>query len=101
MDARSLTAAVAADEKQMVDALSSLVKINSVGPESGGPGEAKRGEYLVGLARKLGFETIDVYESKDPRVPTGKRPNVVVRVKGTTNRKLWVVAHMDTVPVGD
>jgi len=101
MDARSLTAAVAADEKLMANALSSLVKINSVGPESGGPGESKRGEYLVGLAKKLGFETVDVYESKDPRVPSGKRPNVVVRVKGTTNRKLWVVAHMDTVPVGD
>ncbi len=101
MDARTLTAAVAADEKLMVDALSSLIKINSVGPESGGPGEAKRGDYLVKLAKKLGFESVELLASKDKRVPSGKRPNVIVRLKGTTSRKLWVVAHMDTVPVGD
>ena len=101
MDARSLTAAVSADEKLMVDALSSLVKIDGVGPESGGPGEAKRAEYIVKLARKLGFETIEVHESRDSRVPSGKRPNIIIKVKGTTNRKLWVVAHMDTVPIGD
>jgi succinyl-diaminopimelate desuccinylase len=101
MDAQSLTAAVAADEKLMVNALSSLIKINSIGPESGGPGEAERGKYIVKLARQLGFDSIEVLESRDPRVPSGKRPNIVIRVKGTTRRKLWVVAHMDTVPVGD
>ncbi len=101
MDARSLTAAVAADEKLMVDALSSLIRINSVGPESGGPGEADRGKYIVKLAKQLGFDSVEVLESKDPRVPSGKRPNIVIRVKGTTRRRLWVVAHMDTVPVGD
>lgn len=101
MDARSLTAAVAADERLMVNALSSLIKINSIGPESGGPGEAERGKYIVKLAKQLGFDSVEVLESKDPRVPSGKRPNIVIRVKGTTRRKLWVVAHMDTVPVGD
>jgi succinyl-diaminopimelate desuccinylase len=101
MNERSLVAAVAKDEKLMVNTLSSLIKINAVGPESGGPGEAKRAEYLVKLARKLGFETIEVRESKDTRVPGGKRPNIIIRVKGTTGRKLWVVTHMDTVPIGD
>jgi succinyl-diaminopimelate desuccinylase len=101
MDARSLTAAVAADERLMVNALSSLIKINSIGPESGGPGETERGKYIVKLAKQLGFDSIEVLESKDPRVPSGKRPNIIIRVKGTTRRKLWIVAHMDTVPVGD
>jgi succinyl-diaminopimelate desuccinylase len=101
MNARSLTASVAEDEKMMVDALRSLIRMNAVGPESDGPGEAERSEYLVRFAKKLGFKSIDVYESKDNRVPSGKRPNIVIRVKGTTNRKLWVVTHMDTVPIGD
>lgn len=101
MDARTLAAAVAADERLMVNALSSLIKINSIGPESGGPGEAERGKYIVKLAKQLGFDSVEILESKDPRVPSGKRPNIVIRVKGTTRRRLWVVAHMDTVPVGD
>ena len=79
----------------------SLVRINAVGPESGGPGEAERAEFLVNLAKELGFSSIDVHESKDRRVPAGKRPNIVIKAKGTTSRKLWVVTHMDTVPIGD
>jgi len=101
MDSRSLTALVAEDEKLMVESLRSMLRINAVGPENGGPGEAKRGKYLVDLARNLGFEEVEVYESKDPRVPGGKRPNIIIREKGTSERMLWVVTHMDTVPEGD
>jgi succinyl-diaminopimelate desuccinylase len=101
MDSRSLIATVAKDEKLMVESLSSMLRINAVGPENGGPGEAKRGKYLVDLARKLGFESVEVHESRDKRVPGGIRPNIVIREKGTTRRRLWVVTHMDTVPEGD
>jgi succinyl-diaminopimelate desuccinylase len=78
-----------------------MLRIRAVGPESGGPGESERAKYLVGLLRELGFKTVEMIESVDQRVPSGKRPNIVVRVKGTSNRNLWVVTHLDTVPEGD
>lgn len=101
MNARSLIAGVAKDEKTMIESLCSMLRIRAVGPESEGPGEAERGEFLIGLAKKLGFKSIEVYESMDKRVPAGKRPNIIVRAKGSKDRNLWVVTHMDTVPEGD
>jgi len=39
---------------------------------------------------------------KDPRVPTGERPNVAVVIPGQDGSKtLWFMAHMDVVPAGD
>jgi succinyl-diaminopimelate desuccinylase len=101
MDVRTLKKAVAEDKGQMVASLCEMIRINAVGPENRGPGEAERGKFLVGLASKLGFKSIDVLESKDPSVPTGKRPNIIVRLKGSTSKNIWVVTHMDTVPEGD
>ena len=89
------------DKERMVDSLCSMVRIKAIGPESNGEGEAERGSYLTALTKKLGFKSVEVLESVDPRVPAGKRPNIVIRVKGATNRNLWVVTHMDTVPEGD
>ncbi len=101
MDAKSLMAAVADDESRMVDSLVAMLRIKAVGPENEGEGEAERGKYIVHLARKLGFKSIEVLESPDPKVPTGKRPNIIVRVKGRNRKNIWVVAHIDTVPEGD
>jgi len=101
MDSKALVAAVAQDEKLMVDSLCSMLKIRAVGPENEGQGEGERGEYLLALAKKLGFKSIELHESNDPRVPSGRRPNIVIRIKGTSNKNLFVVTHMDTVPEGD
>ena len=101
MDSKVLVGAVARYEKLMVDSLCSMLKIRAVGPENEGTGEGERGKYLAALAKKLGFKSVELYESDDPRVPSGKRPNIIIRVKGTTDRNLHVVTHMDTVPEGD
>lgn len=101
MDSKALVGSVAKDEKLMVDSLCSMLRIRAVGPENEGTGEAERGKYLLGLAKKLGFKSIELYESNDPSVPGGKRPNIVIRVKGTTEKNIFVVTHMDTVPEGD
>ena len=89
------------DKDRIVKSLCDMLRINAVGPENGGPGEAERGEYLISLAKQLGFEDIEIHESEDPRVPTGRRPNVIIRVKGRTDANTWVVTHMDVVPEGD
>jgi len=101
MDVDSLKKAVSKERGPMVESLCAMLRINAVGPENGGPGEAERGEYLVGLARRLGFTSVEVLESSDPKVPTGKRPNIIVRSPGTGKKRIWVVTHMDTVPEGD
>jgi succinyl-diaminopimelate desuccinylase len=101
MDVRVLAKAVASDEKHMVDSLCSMLRINAVGPIYGGPGEAERGEFLTKLCKDLGFKSIEVIESKDPAAKAGKRPNIIVRVKGSSDKNIWVVTHMDTVPEGD
>jgi succinyl-diaminopimelate desuccinylase len=101
MDSNELKRAVAEDRDRMVESLCSMLRIKAVGPENGGPGEAERGKYLVDLARKLGFRSIEIIESEDTNVRGGRRPNIIIRVKGTTDRNLWVVTHMDTVPEGD
>ncbi len=101
MDVKALKKAVAADEDRMVASLCDMIRINAVGPENQGPGEAKRGKFLVALATKLGLKSLEVLESKDPSVPTGRRPNIIVRFKGSSDKNIWVVTHMDTVPEGD
>lgn len=101
MDIESLKKLVEEDKDQMVESLCSMLRIKSVGPENDGPGEAERAKYLLGLASRLGLKDVKVLESDDPSVPSGKRPNIVIRVKGTGPKNLWVVTHMDTVPEGD
>lgn len=101
MNVQQMLQSIGRDEERIVAALCDMLRINAVGPENGGPGEAERGEFLVSLSKALGFEHIESYESEDPRVPTGRRPNIIVRVKGATDVNVWVVTHMDVVPEGD
>ena len=98
MDAKELMDAVAKDKGKIVESLCSMIKHVAVGPENGGPGEAERGKFLVNLARSLGLKDIEVFESSDPSALKGKRPNIIIRVKGATSKNMWVVTHMDTVP---
>jgi len=101
MNVTGLRKSVQEDKDEMVESLCSMLRIKAVGPENGGQGEAERGKFLFALAKRLGFASVEVIESRDPTVPTGRRPNLIIRVKGTTPRNLWVVTHMDTVPEGD
>ena len=92
---------VDADRDRIVKSLCDMLRIKAVGPENGGTGEAERGDFLTELLKGLGFDEVEQYDSKDPRVPSGRRPNIVARVKGSTDTNLWVVTHTDTVPEGD
>ncbi len=101
MNVEELKQAVAADKAGIVEDLCAMLRMKAVGPESDGPGEAERGRFLVDLAKGFGFRSVEVLESDDPRVPGGKRPNIIIKLEGTTDKMLWVVSHMDTVPEGD
>jgi len=101
LDADGLMEAVDKQSARMVEDFCSLLRVKAIGPESGGDGEKARAEHIMALARRLGLPDIEVLESPDERVPSGVRPNLIIRAKGRSPRKLWVVTHMDTVPEGD
>lgn len=101
MEVIELVQSVESQRERMVDAFCSMLKVKAIGPENGGEGESARAEHIVSLARGLGLTSIEVLESRDTRVPSGARPNVIIRVKGRGQKNLWVVTHMDTVPEGD
>jgi len=101
MNPEELMCAVADNEGQIVESLRSMLKIKAIGPAYGGQGESDRAEFLLGLLARLGFKSVEVYESADSSVPSGKRPNIVLRYRGRTPKNIWVVTHMDTVPEGD
>ena len=101
MDSKGLMEGGAADEEHMVDNFCAMLRIKAIGPENGGAGEWDRAKFLIALAKEFGFPSVEVIESPDPRASSGTRPNIVLRVKGTTDRDLWVVTHMAVVPEGD
>lgn len=101
MDAKELTDVVESLRDDIVQDFCSMLRVKAIGPESGGSGEQERAKHMVALANRLGLHDIEVLESEDPEVPSGKRPNVIIRAKGRTKKRLWVVSHMDTVPEGD
>ena len=101
MDVQQLTELVSEDEDRIVKVLCDMLRIKAVGPENGGAGEGERGAFMLELVKGLGFDSVEMHESEDPRVPSGKRPNIVIRTKGTTDKNIWVVTHLDVVPEGD
>jgi len=75
----------------LIQTLSDLVRIDSVNPEWGGPGEHQVSEYVEAFLRTAGIESqlIDVLPG---------RPNVIARLPGEdSSRSLVLEAHMDTV----
>ncbi|MBQ2551595.1 MAG: M20 family metallo-hydrolase [Treponema sp.] len=79
-----------------------LTSIPALAPENGGDGETKKAEALEKWLIENSITDIEHFDAPDPRVSSGKRPNMVATIKGKSDGwKLWVCAHMDVVPVGE
>jgi succinyl-diaminopimelate desuccinylase len=87
-------------QQQMIDLQRELVLRNAVGPDHGGPGEGEKAAFLADLLRGWGLK-VDNYPAPDERVAGGERPNLVAWVPGQRPEKIWVLSHLDVVPVGD
>ncbi len=88
---------------EMVELQKGLTAIPAMSPNyEEGEGELKKAEYLENYIRELGFDEIEHYDAPDDRVEGGKRPNFTVKMKGkSSDRKIWIMAHIDVVPPGD
>lgn len=85
----------------VIDLQRHMTALPAIGPDNNGEGEGKKAAYLKRVLKDLGADEIREINSPDPRVPGGTRPNLAVRLKGKSERTLWVIGHMDVVPVGE
>ncbi len=90
--------AEASDEEFIVEVAKRLLSIKAISPTSGGEGEYKKSMELKKILGELGYDKYDEYNITDE---TGTiRPNIVLN-SGNPGKALWIICHMDTVPVGD
>ncbi len=102
MDAEKIFNSVESFRQDMVSTLMEIIRFPAVGPESGGTGEFGKAEVLMKILEKVGFDKIERFDTEDPRVPSGRRPNIVAYLNGETDAKrVWIVSHMDVVPPGE
>ena len=79
-----------------------LTSIPAIAPEGGGDGETKKCDALQAWLKNTGFTNIERFEAPDNRVSSGVRPSLVVTIEGQDDsQRIWVMAHLDVVPVGD
>jgi len=87
---------------QATNILMDLIRVPALAPENGGEGEHDKAEKLIKIIDKVGFDKIERYDSKDDRVPSKKRPNIIAYFSGDeTDEKLWIITHLDIVPPGE
>jgi succinyl-diaminopimelate desuccinylase len=86
----------------MVELESLLTSVPAVAPESGGQGEMRKAEALIGWLGSKGIHEIERFDAPDPRVPGGRRPNILATIPGASDSgRIWIMSHLDVVPEGD
>jgi succinyl-diaminopimelate desuccinylase len=79
-----------------------LTAIPALAPQNDGTGEKDKAHKLVEWLAKLGLPEPLGVPAPDPRVPAGKRPNLVVTIPGKAkDRTFWIMSHLDIVPPGE
>jgi len=84
-----------------VELLMDLIKIPAVNPEYGGDGEYEKALYLYNVIKGWGFDDIKIINVPDNRARGGLRPNILAYIRGSSEKKLWILTHLDVVPPGD
>ena len=90
-------------KNEMIEFTRKILSIPAIAPETGGEGEMAKANKILELISGWGFDSIERYDSPDDRVPEGKRPNILLRIKGQESElpSIWVFTHIDVVPPGD
>jgi succinyl-diaminopimelate desuccinylase len=95
-----ILAQVAGYGEQIIEAQRRLVAVPALGPTNGGQGELAKAELVQGWLGDLGL-AVERVDAPDARVEAGLRPNLVATLAGGGGPKVWVLSHLDVVPVGD
>ena len=88
-------------EDRVITIQQSLTATRALGPENGGDGEWTKAEYIESVLSALGVDAITHVDAPDSRVSRKTRPNLVVKIPGSTPQTLWLFGHMDVVGAGD
>ena len=111
MDIKTICSIIDSRQDELFELLGNLIKINSENFMYQG-NEEECAKYIYALCEELGLEN-DIFTPMDiegfsehPDYVSGRnlenRPNVVARYKGEENvDELMLMAHIDTVPIGD
>ncbi|MGC8609607.1 MAG: M20 family metallo-hydrolase, partial [Thermoplasmata archaeon] len=86
------------DKDFVIEVAKRIIPVVSISPESGGDGESKRADELIKILKDLGYENVERYDVKDKMGYV--RSNLILKI-GNAEKTLWLVSHIDTVPVGD
>lgn len=78
-----------------------MTACQAIAPENGGDGEAQKITLIETWLKDLVVSEFLRFDSPDPRVSSGIRPNLLVRSAGKSSKTLWLFAHLDVVPAGD
>ena len=77
-----------------------MLRINSVNPSMGGPGETERAAFIQSYLESEGLMVTRV-DVPDDNYKDKVRPNIYAKLEGKDkSRTLWFLSHMDTVPEG-
>jgi succinyl-diaminopimelate desuccinylase len=87
---------------EMIQMQVKLASIPAIAPSSGGEGEAKKAEFLLGFLKDNGFADIELLKAPDLDAPSGYRPNILAYHRGRSSAKtIWIMTHTDVVPPGE
>ena len=102
MSLKKLTDWIDSQKKAIVDLETLLTSHPAFAPESGGEGELEKCIALEQWLKKEGITDLTRFDAPDGRVKSGIRPNLVATIQGKSDkRSIWVIAHLDVVPVGE
>ncbi len=111
MNAEKLCALIDERRSELFELLGALIRINSENERYGGK-EKELAEYIHNRCLALGLEStmfspleLEGFTEHPDYIPNHhleNRPNVTARLRGTSDTdELMLMAHMDTMPVGD
>lgn len=101
-DFEKIAGTIEAGRKEMIELETLLTSVPALAPESGGVGELDKCIALEGWLKKNGITKLERFDAPDSRAKNGIRPNLVATIDGEDDDlAIWVMAHLDVVPVGE
>ena len=85
--------------EDIIDIMTKMIRIPSIGPANGGDGEGERADFLMTCLQN--FDDVRRIDVDDTDYPGVKRPSILAVKKGKKKGTVWIIAHTDTVLPGD